>query len=60
MPQHIAIESLTSKSSRGEISAAISESIRQLMDGGMSQEEATRLVREQAAKVTGRQPGERV
>lgn len=50
-------EKLTLQSSDGQIAAAISESIRKLMDEGRPQDQATRIAYEQAAKATGKELG---
>jgi len=50
-------QKLTPQSSQGQISAAISESIAQLMDEGRPQDQATRIAYEQARKATGKELG---
>ena len=47
-------EKLTPQSSPGQISAAISESIRMLMDEGREQQQAVAIAYEQARKATGK------
>ena len=47
-------EKLTPKSSKGQISAAISETIAHYMDKGRPQDQAVRIAHEQAAKATGK------
>jgi len=46
-------EKLSAKSSKGEIQAAISESIAMLIDEGREQEQATAIAYSQAEKATG-------
>lgn len=48
-------EKLTKQSSPGAISAAISESIRQLMDEGRPQDQAIAISYAQARKATGKE-----
>jgi len=48
-------EKLTSQSSQGQISAAISESVRKLMDEGYPQDQAVAISYEQARKATGKE-----
>jgi len=48
-------EKLTSQSSQGQISAAISESVRKLMDEGYPQHHAVAIRYEQARKATGKE-----
>ena len=50
-------EKLTPQSSQGQISAAISESIRKLMEEGREQDQATAIAIEQASKATGKELG---
>ena len=47
-------EKLTRSSSDGQISAAISDTIRQLMNEGMEQEQAIAAAHEMARKSTGK------
>jgi len=52
-------EKLTPQSSQGQISAAISESIRKLMDEGREQSQATAIAYSQARKATGKELGKK-
>lgn len=47
-------EKLTSTSSSGQVNAAISDSIRQLMNEGRSQQQAVVMANEMARKATGK------
>ena len=47
-------ERLTPQSSQGQIQAAISESIRKLMDEGRPQDQSIAIAYEQARKATGK------
>ena len=47
-------EKLTPQSSKGQISAAISDSISQLVNEGRPQEQAVAIAHEQARKATGK------
>lgn len=50
-------QKLTKQSSPGAISAAISDSISQLVKEGYPQDQAIRVAHEQAAKATGKELG---
>ena len=52
-------EKLTSKSSPGQISAAISDSIAQLMREGREQDQAVAIAYSQARKATGKELGKK-
>lgn len=50
-------EKLTPSSSKGQISAAISDTIAHYMDKGRPQDQAVRIAYEQASKATGKELG---
>lgn len=50
-------EKLTSQSSKGQISAAISDTIAHYMRKGREQDQAIRIAHEQASKATGKELG---
>ena len=50
-------EKLSSSSSKGQITAAVSDSIAQLMNEGMPQDQAIAAAHEMAAKATGKDLG---
>ena len=52
-------EKLTPSSSKGQIDAAVSDTISQLMKEGRPQDQAVRIAHEMAASATGKELGEK-